>query len=188
MTTACSSRSSWDKCHKVSRHLIRMFGKELAVDGEKTHRRRRGRHNEEEKHGSSGSHSPPQLMVVRTRQRLGPAHEGEAIRNETLEKLPIGCTGSSVLLAISRPFQHHFKGTRVPKQRHRPFLHGAGSTTKPTSLNPLKPGLRRFDPVPPQNLVLLSILSTNARLGQVSVGPEVCYAPTVTANEVKAQR
>lgn len=123
------------------------------------------------KHGSSGSHSPPpQLIVVRTRQRLGPAHEGEAIRNETLEKLPMGCAGSSVLLAISRPFQHHFKGTQVPKQRHLPLLHGAGSTTKTTSLNPLKACPRRFDPLPPQNLVRLSILSTHARLGQVSVG------------------
>lgn len=146
MTPACSSRSSWDKCHKVFRHLIRMFGEELRADHEKTQRRaeRRG------KHGSSGSHSPPppQLIVVRTRQRLGPPHEGEAIRNETLEKLPIGCAGSSVLLAISRPFQHHFKGTQVPKQRHLPFLHGAGSTTRTTSLNPLKPCPRRFDPPP----------------------------------------
>lgn len=98
----------------------------------------------------SGSHPPPpQLIVARTRQRLGPPHEGEAIRNETLEKLPMGCAGSSVLLAISRPFQHHFKGTQVPKQRHLPFLHGAGSTTKTTSLNPLKPCPRGFDPLAP---------------------------------------
>lgn len=101
--------------------------------GEERRAERRG------KRGSFGSHSPPpQLIVVRTRQRLGPPHEGEAIRNETLEKLPMGCAGSSVLLAISRPFQHRFKGTQVPKQRHLPFLHRAGSTTKTTSLNPLK--------------------------------------------------